>query len=238
MQIIDGAIFVADAHFNDDKRRFRYFLEQILDNKISPTQLFLVGDIFDFLTNTTKIQEIFSYEISLINEISSKIPTFYFEGNHDFNLDKIFTNAKVFSINSQPVKFMIGDKTALISHGDNHINFISLSILKILRNKALLKVLDFIDLRCNYKITNFILNSQKNKKLDFKIPKFDEFIHNKVSNYKADFIIEGHFHQDKIFNFKNFTYINLNSFAIKNFYYKLELSKNSINFVQIPLNSI
>lgn len=238
MQILDGAIFIADSHFNLNKLELREFLNQINSSKIKATQIFFLGDIFDFLTSTTKIQEIFKYEIDLINQISLKIPCFYFEGNHDFNLKNIFKNVKVFGIKDQPVKFNLANKKAILMHGDRHINSFSLFFLLILRNKILLKFLDFIDKRIDFKITKAILKSQENKRLDFKIKDFKKFIYKKIKNIDADILIEGHFHQDTLIDFKNLKYINLNSFANDFSYLKLKIENNSFKFVKKRLEII
>ncbi|MBQ6223824.1 MAG: metallophosphoesterase, partial [Campylobacter sp.] len=92
-KIKSGAIFLSDAHANTNRANFRAFLQELnsLENENLPSQIFMLGDMFDFLANTTYSQKFYEFEINLINEISKKCEIFYFEGNHDFNLAEIFS---------------------------------------------------------------------------------------------------------------------------------------------------
>lgn len=226
MTINTDAIFISDAHENVNKHNFYAFLLGLKNGAIPlPSQLFLLGDMFDILTSTSYFNKFFKKEISLLNELSQKIELFYFEGNHDFNLREIFTNAKVFSLNCQPVSFDFLGTSAQIAHGDIFLPFITQKSLAILRNKSLLGFLDFIDRRVNSRISKKILASQAGKKLDFDILNFKEIVAKRITNYKAKIIIEGHWHQGKSYEFDGQFYLNPPSLALKKQYFKLE-SKN------------
>jgi len=96
-EIKDGAIFVADVHFNPNRDEFLKFLYEIKNGNLQTPQLFLMGDIFDFLAGEIEYFKIQNREvIELINQLSTTTQIFYFEGNHDYNLSKLFPNAKVF----------------------------------------------------------------------------------------------------------------------------------------------
>lgn len=217
----DGAIFISDSHENSNCLHLLHFLKFIKNQKIKPPQIFFMGDMFDFLSNTDYIQEFYKEQISLINEISKEIECFYFEGNHDFNLSEIFKNLRVFSINEQPVIFDINSKKVALLHGDKFMPFLSLKAVLILRCKRLLKILNFVDKKINGKITKFILKSQKNKILFKDNFDFKSLIFKKIKKYPCNVAIEGHYHQNKSFCFDEFRYINLNSFAVEQGIYEV-----------------
>ncbi|WP_228568443.1 UDP-2,3-diacylglucosamine diphosphatase [Campylobacter sputorum] len=227
-EIKDGAIFVADVHINSSRKEFIRVLEDIYSGKIKTKQLFLLGDIFDFLSDYADFtQSFYVYEINLINEISKTTQIFFFEGNHDFNLKRIFPNVVVFDIYSQPVKFKdINKNDVLIAHGDKFLPFVSAYLLLILRNKYFLTFLNFIDRKIKFKISKSILKSQNSKNLTYKISDFKSVLMPKIHHYNSNLIIEGHYHQGKELIIENKRYINLSSFACDQRYFIVEYDSN------------
>lgn len=219
-KIKEGAVFVADAHINEEREDFFNFLRSIEKEDIKTPQLFLMGDIFDLLVGNVKYTyKINQKYIDLINEISKKIEVFYFEGNHDFNLKKVFPNAKVFSFSEQPVLFKMGDSDILLLHGDKATPFAYILYTTIIRSKTTLSVISTIDNLSNGFISKKIINSQYKKNICKKIKNFKEIITQRVSKFSVlrspfSIIIEGHFHQDVTFDLKeDIKYINIPSFA-------------------------
>lgn len=213
-KIKNGAVFISDSHDGLNRGHFREFLESIPSE--DPPQIFLLGDMFDFLANTDYVGEFYAKEIALIDEISKKTEIFYFEGNHDYNLSEIFKFCKVFDNASQPVKFSDDfGNTLQIAHGDIFLPKFTKFILLFLRGKMFLKIMNFIDNLLNFQISKMILKSQKDKILYKKMENFKEFAEKRAQNYSADIVIEGHFHQDESFVFGGKKYINLNSYAVK-----------------------
>ncbi|CAD7289280.1 UDP-2,3-diacylglucosamine hydrolase [Campylobacter majalis] len=232
--IKDKAIFVSDAHVNENRAEFLTLLNDINSGKIATPQLFLMGDIFDFLVGYGEYcQNFYAQYIELINEISQKIQVYFIEGNHDFRVGKIFPNAKVYEISKQPVSFNIANKTLQIAHGDIFLPFVSKYALLFLRLIWFLKLMNFIDKMINFKISKWILNRLKYKKLDYKIKNFKDYIAPKLKHYDADIVIEGHYHQGKILNIKEKLYVNLPCFAFEQSYFIVECYENEIKFVKI-----
>ncbi len=208
IQIEQGAIFIADAHHPNHGDTLFKLLKKIDKGEIKTTQLFLVGDIFDLLFGYNDYILKFSKDaIELLNILSLKIDIFYIEGNHDFCLDKIFPNIKVYSRDIQPVKFSLNGRDVYISHGDKYCvgtfyNFYSL----ILRSKIFLKFFRFIDRL----IIDYQMNRLKKKSICFEFENFYKRLDRVLKNYPEDaLIIEGHYHQKMIY--KN--YIALPSLA-------------------------
>ena len=90
LSIKQNSIFVADSHFNEKNRELLTFLEKIESKVIITSQLFLMGDIFDFLSCECKYFIKQNIEvITLLNKLSNDLEIIYLEGNHDFLLASI-----------------------------------------------------------------------------------------------------------------------------------------------------
>ena len=120
----ESAIFIADSHYNKKNREFKDILEKIKNNQIITSQIFLIGDNFDFLCNEiTYFKNINSDVIKLLNNLSNTHEIFYLEGNHDYNLSKLFPKINVVKTDNQPLILDFKDKKIALSHGDNFINW-------------------------------------------------------------------------------------------------------------------
>ena len=220
MMILDGAIFVADAHENPDRQEFLKLIKGFNSGDFPlPPQIFLVGDIFDYLSITRYSQAVFSEWINELNQLGKKTHIYYFEGNHDFNLSTIFDGIKIYPLSSQPVVFKLKNRTVAVAHGDIFLGFFTQNVLKILRNLSFLKFMDFIDGLCKFRLTKAILKNQESKNLSYKIAKFKNIIAKKIDNYNADIVIEGHYHQGCEFKINGKDYINLPCFASERSYF-------------------
>ncbi len=204
LKIVDGAIFIADVHYPNHSKEFIYFLEDILSSKIDTKQLFLMGDIFDLLVGENKfLIEYNSKAIDLINKISQIVDVIYLEGNHDFNICRLFKDVKVFKIEQQPSTFKANGKTISIAHGDISVADFKYKLYsKIIRNRFLLKLIP-----TSYAKSKLKKLSKKN--ICKKIDNFKEIAKKIIDKRDSDLIIEGHFHQGVIIN----SYISLPSFA-------------------------
>ncbi|MEA2018984.1 MAG: metallophosphoesterase [Campylobacterota bacterium] len=208
MIIKDGAIFIADSHYNKKRAILLDILTKINLNEISTKQLFLMGDMFDFLSQEIDyFKNINSEIITLINNLSINIEIIYFEGNHDFNLEQIFPKINIVSRKKQPLEIMQENKQILLAHGDifTPMGYNIFSI--IFRNHYFLKFLNFIDKN------NFLSKKSEEKLISKNIcheqKNFTQFIENRIELYNTDLIIEGHFHQ----GYQDDRYINLPSLA-------------------------
>ena len=229
-----GAIFIGDAHAGASRPQFLKFLRALRSAQSLPPQIFMMGDMFDFLANTTYVRRFYEEEIALINELSQKCEIFYFEGNHDFNLREIFPCAKVYPNAAQPVKFICESGEAVqIAHGDLFLPRLTQLALLSLRNRAFLKFMDLLDRALKFKISKMILKSQEGKNLYKKMPNFKDIIAPKIDFYAANLIIEGHYHQDEILYFGEKKYINLCSFGVGSKIYEVAKSEK---FMLIPKN--
>ena len=230
LNLQDNAIFVADSHYNLKNKEFLIFLEQLDSKKIETTQLILMGDNFDFLSGESKyfIKQN-KILIDYLNKLSNDIQIVYLEGNHDYNLQKLFPNIKVLKRDEQPLFGKYKDKTIALSHGDNFINWQYDLYCSIIRNPILLKFLNMIDFG-NF-ISKKIDSSLLEKNICHVIKDFESLVNKRINNYKTDIIIEGHYHQGTTFQFENKKYINIPSLCCDKKYMKL----NDYKFIGVRI---
>lgn len=217
LSIQNGAIFVADSHYNQKNREFLTFLQKLEKKQIETTQLFLMGDMIDFISGESRyfIKQNIAV-INLLNKLSKDIEIIYLEGNHDYNLKNIFPNITVIKREDQPLLAKLEEKSVSISHGDNFINWKYDLYCKFIRNTIFLKFMNFIDV--NFFISKKIEDALVKKNICHKMKNFEEIVSKRVKNYNSDIVIEGHYHQGDIYNFDNKKYINIPSLCCQKKY--------------------
>ena len=220
LSIKQGAIFVADSHFNQKNKELLIFLEKVESKEIVTTQLFLMGDMIDFISGESRyfIKQN-SDVINLLNKLSNEIEIIYLEGNHDYNLTTIFPNIKVIKRENQPLLAKFEDKTVALSHGDNFINWKYDLYCKFIRNTIFLRFMNFIDV--NFFISKKIENALVKKNICHKMRNFEEIVSKRVKNYDSNIIIEGHYHQGNRYLIDEKLYINIPSLCCQKQYVKI-----------------
>ncbi|MDF1882689.1 UDP-2,3-diacylglucosamine hydrolase [Sulfurimonas sp. SAG-AH-194-C21] len=229
IELQEGALIISDAHYSTARPKLLSLIKDIHSKKIITPQLILMGDIFDALfIQVPKTQENNREMIELLNEISEEIELIYLEGNHDFNLQNIFLNAKVISLKEQPIICSFQDKKVALAHGDFDIGVSYQIYTAFIRNSLVLNVLNIINSLTN----NFILT-----KLDSYLDEKDdckEFIGfetytqgRRLDTFGCKYFIEGHYHQNKSFSFSKLNYINLAAFACNQRYFTVKSTKDN-----------
>ena len=217
IEIKEQALFIADSHYPHHGDVFLETLRKLERGEILTSQLFLMGDNFDLLFGDNDYIQTFSTEaIKLLQKLSTKIEIHYFEGNHDFCLENIFTNIHVYSRELQPIIFKLGDKKIAISHGDKYVTGFGYDLYcKILRNKTTLQLLRPFE----KPIINHRMKKLSQKNICHTFHGFEKRVEAILEHYKnVDLVIEGHFHQAK----KLGKYISLPSQACQNMVAVLE----------------
>ena len=213
-----GAIFVADSHYSEKNLEFLIFLEKLKNREIKTTQLFLMGDIFDFISEESNyFIKINQDLIDIINYLSNEIEIIYLEGNHDFNLKSLFPNVKVFSREEQPIKGKFKDKSISFAHGDIFTPKSYDIYCKIIRNPRFMNFLNSIDI-FNI-ISKIVYKKLMKKEICSQMESFGSFARKRLKSYSSDYVIEGHFHQGKIAIFDNKTYVNIPSLCCSKKYF-------------------
>lgn len=116
------ALFVSDLHIQnpDDAiaRLFEEFLEKC--QRVRPSHLFLVGDVFDLWISDRKFfVESYGRIIQRMRGLKeSGIEIYYFEGNHDLDLRVFWQSQLQFKVFEGPAYFDLLGKTVRVEHGD------------------------------------------------------------------------------------------------------------------------
>ena len=222
LSIKNEAIFVADAHYNEKNIEFLIFLKKIESKEILCSQLFLMGDMIDFISGESRYFIKQNYQvIELLNKLSKNIQIVYLEGNHDYNLKSIFPNINVIKRENQPLLAKLeNNQTISLSHGDNFINWKYDLYCKIIRNTFFLQFMNLIDI--NFFISKKIENTLVNKNICHKMNNFKQIVEKRIKNYNTDIVIEGHYHQGDIYNINNKKYVNIPSLCCQKEYVKIK----------------
>lgn len=224
LSLENNAIFVADAHYNKKNPQFLDFLKKVEAKEIETTQLFLMGDMFDFISGESKyFIQINSEAIKLLNSLSKHIKIVYLEGNHDYNLKDLFPNIKVLKREEQPFVCEYKKQKISLAHGDNFTDWKYDLYCKVIRNTILLKFLNMLDF--GYFISKKIESTLLKKNICHDFKNFEDVVKKRLNNYKSDIIIEGHFHQGKVFDIDEKKYINIPSLCCSNEYTRFEDGK-------------
>ena len=221
LSIKQDSIFIADSHFNGKNRELLIFLEKVESKEIVTTQLFLMGDMIDFISGESRYFIKQNIEvINLLNKLSNEIEIIYLEGNHDYNLKSLFPNIKVVKRENQPLLAKFEEKTVALSHGDNFINWKYDLYCKFIRNRIFLRFMNFIDI--NFFISKKIENALIKKNICHQMKNFEEIVSKRVKNYDVDIIIEGHYHQGNSYFIDEKMYINIPSLCCQKRYIKID----------------
>ncbi|QKF73753.1 UDP-2,3-diacylglucosamine hydrolase [Aliarcobacter faecis] len=213
----ENAIFIADSHYNEKNQEFKTILEGLEKKEINASQIFLMGDNFDFLSCECKYFIKQNIEvINLLNKLSTNLEIVYLEGNHDFNLQKLFPNIKVLKRENQPFFVEIEEKKVALSHGDNFLDWKYELFCKIIRNSSFLKFMNFIDI--NFFISKKLEKALLSKNICHNILDFEKIVEKRLDNYESNIVIEGHYHQGNRYAFKNKEYINVPSLCCQKSY--------------------
>ncbi len=116
----ERAIFLADAHLNQDDEHARSFLllaEQALRENAA---LFLLGDIFDLWFGVPDL--LFSFQkpaIARLRELHREgLRLYYVEGNRDFYLKKHYEGTLFDAVAESDMQAAVGNRRIYLSHGD------------------------------------------------------------------------------------------------------------------------
>lgn len=116
------ALFISDIHISspDDERAglFRLFLSKCLE--VKPSDLFLVGDIFDlWISDRPYFVNRYVEIIALIRALrNAGVRIHYFEGNHDLDLRRFWQTEMGCEVYSEAAYFDLNGLRVRVEHGD------------------------------------------------------------------------------------------------------------------------
>ena len=228
--LLEGAILIADAHCAPWRTPFIDFLRALESGKITTPQLILMGDIFDMLYGPIKGSYRYNAEgIELLDRLARKMEIIYLEGNHDFLLQDIWPNVSVVRRESQPLLLSFEGKTVSLSHGDYRMGTGYEIYTALIRNRFILAALRGIDTWGGGFVLRWLEKQMQRKSHCKEIKEFDQLIAKRFSSASegfADIVIEGHFHQNRVFHYPTFDYINVGAFACNERYFTVQSTQN------------
>ncbi|MDD2356547.1 MAG: metallophosphoesterase [Thiovulaceae bacterium] len=228
----EGAFVISDAHYSSHRPELKALLQEIDSGILKPSQLILMGDIFDTLFGPIPYTLYVNQKmIDLLNSIAQKIEVIYLEGNHDFCLHSVFENIKVYPLASQPLTCKYKDKTILLAHGDFGEGLGYKIYTSLIRNRFILTCLKYIDCLGNHFILKKLDTYLQEKEDCNHFENFMEYIIIRLAkrfSNSCDYFIEGHFHQNRSFLVDNFIYINLAAFACNQRYFIVQSSQEEL----------
>jgi UDP-2,3-diacylglucosamine hydrolase len=216
IEIRSGAVIVSDAHYSDLRPELLGFLRTLEARKELP-QLILMGDIFDLLFGEIALTHERNKEaVETLRRICKKSEVIYLEGNHDYNLAKLFPDAAVFPLSKQPLLCSYEGKKVCLAHGDFGTDLLYRLYTALIRNPLIMRMLDLLNRVSNRFITDR-LDAYLAKKDDCRgFTGFESYIQKRLEGEDlegCDYFIEGHYHQNRRFDLGRCRYINLPAFA-------------------------
>jgi len=120
-----STFFISDIHLGlagrqeekEKENRLLSFLASILP---STTQLFILGDLFDFwFEYRTVIPKGFHRTLAAIQEFTDAgVPVHYLTGNHDFWMKDFFVGELGVTLHREPFEIIVDGKRVFLHHGD------------------------------------------------------------------------------------------------------------------------
>ena len=116
--------FAADIHLGspmgDTREREQKFVLWLDKIKTDATEIFLLGDIFDFWCEYKKVvPRGFVRTLGKLAEITdSGIPVHFFIGNHDLWLTDYLQNEVGLIVHTKSLEITLGEKSFYLAHGD------------------------------------------------------------------------------------------------------------------------
>jgi UDP-2,3-diacylglucosamine hydrolase len=221
-EILPGALLISDAHYS--KRRPQLFsLLQALDSgRLDAPQLILMGDIFDLLFGEIGVtHKMNAQAVAVLRNISRNIPVLYLEGNHDYNLKKLFPDARIVPLSKQPLSCHCGGTRLLLAHGDFNGPLGYRIYTMLIRNPLVLHFLGFVNRVGGNAVIDRLEHYLDRKNDCYVIPGFEAMTQRHLKRLdlsKTDVFIEGHYHQGKAFEIGGVSYFNLSAFACNQHY--------------------
>ena len=204
----DRAIFLADAHLNQEDLHSRNFLllaEKAAREKVA---LFLLGDIFDLWFGAPALT--FRFQKPVIDRLRALrregLRLYYVEGNRDFYLKPAHEGSTFDAVSGGDMQAAVGDRRIFLSHGDTvnradlayrfwkavSKNRLAYGAVSALPPRLFLPLADRLERKLKRTNRRFRGTFPEEECRAFALRRFSEGI---------DFVILGHFHAERMLRF-------------------------------------
>jgi UDP-2,3-diacylglucosamine hydrolase len=202
---LDRAIFLADAHLNQDDIHCRRFLEMAAQAAAEKVPMFLLGDMFDLWFGNRGLT--FGYQRPIIDRLRELrrggFRIYYVEGNRDFYLRGEHEGTTFDVIAAGDLRATIGGKHVFLSHGDtvNKADF-SYRFWKgisknRLANRAVAHLPAWLFLPMADRVERKLKRYNRRHKESFPEAECRTYA-TKLFGAGSDIIVLGHFHQERV----------------------------------------
>jgi UDP-2,3-diacylglucosamine hydrolase len=204
----DCAVFLSDAHLNQDDRHSQAFLSLADRAAADRIPLFLLGDVFDLWFGAPGLT--FGFQRPIIDHLRelrrAGLRLYYVEGNRDFFLKKDHEGTTFDAVAEGEMRAAVGEKRLYLAHGDtvNRADFAYRFWKGISKNRiaygSVARLPSSIILPMADRIERKLKRSNRRYKGSFPEGEAREFSLRLFSR-GVDFVILGHFHQERLFRF-------------------------------------
>lgn len=236
-KILPGALLVSDAHYAPSRRpELLELFDAIEGGALSAPQLLLMGDIFDLLFGQIgATHAINASALEALRRISRRIPVLYLEGNHDFNLRRLFPDATVIPLGEQPLTCVCGPYRLQLAHGDFNQPLKYRLYTSLIRNPAILQLLGWVN-----RVRNNVIIDRLEEYLALKndchaIEGYETKVRTHLAGIDlsaTDVFIEGHYHQGVTYDLPGVRYINPAAFACNRTYGIVKINASGFRIAQ------
>ena len=206
--VLDRAIFLSDAHLNQDDLHTRNFLSLVEKAAAEGIALFLLGDIFDLWFGSPGLT--FRFQKPVIERLQELrrggLRLYYVEGNRDFYLKKTHEGSTFHAVSEGEMRAVVGSRSVYLSHGDTvnradlayrfwktvSKNPLAHGALSLLPPALVLPVADRLERTLKRINRRFKESFPEKESREFALRMFAS---------GADFVILGHFHTERILHF-------------------------------------
>lgn len=233
---------VSDVHLKDPQEIQDFSLKINSELFFNAQEVFFLGDIFDLLVGNFKEYQAQYFEFfEALEKLVSKVEkVYFFEGNHDFNIQKILPNIEYYR---SPLILKRYEKKIMFCHGDEiEIQNLGYQIYKkIIRSTPILLLGDEIFGHKGVgQIGQFLGENSRGKvrnySRDYRPQKIirEKFRHSAIFQFEKDddlnVIVAGHSHCEDYFFYK------YHQLYVNNGYYKtnrkiIKISKKGVELV-------
>ncbi|MBI5577237.1 MAG: UDP-2,3-diacylglucosamine diphosphatase [Deltaproteobacteria bacterium] len=202
------AVFLSDAHLNQDDVHSRNFVALAGNAAAENAAVFLLGDVFDLWFGSSGLTFQFQKPIvSRLRELrAGGLRLYYVEGNRDFYLKKYHEGSTFDSVEELEMPASVAGRRLYLSHGDAvnpadtayrfwkavSKNRLSFGAVSALPSSLVLPLADWMERKLKKTNHRFRGSFPEKDCRDFAMRKFAAGM---------DYVILGHFHNERFFRF-------------------------------------
>ncbi len=202
------AVFLSDAHLNQDDIHSRRFLELAEQAAAEDIPLYLLGDVFDLWFGTPGLT--FGFQRPIIERLRelrrAGLRSTYVEGNRDFYLKTEHEGTTFDAVCEGDLSASVGEKRVYLSHGDtvNRADFSYRFWKGISKSRVANRGVAYLPapffLPAAEWIERRLKRSNRRYKASFPEKECREFAL-RLFGRGEDFIVLGHFHHERLMRF-------------------------------------